>query len=215
MVTIQTIQSHARIVQHLESRVRTAISNCALPAWNLPTDSRQNPHRTAEQGIGHTARMPSIAKLSPFLWFESQAEAAVDHYTSVFPNSSIDHVARYGSAGPGPVGEVMAIDFTIFSQPMIALNGNTDQPFTYAISLMISCDSQEEVDLYWDRLLEGGKSLACGWVTDKFGITWQITPRVLNELLRNGDDDSVQRVMGAMMQMIKLDFATLEAAAKG
>jgi predicted 3-demethylubiquinone-9 3-methyltransferase (glyoxalase superfamily) len=153
--------------------------------------------------------MPPI---TPFLWFNTQAEEAMQFYTSVFPNSSVVTVTRYGDAGPGPKGSVMTAVFTLNGQQFIALNGGPHFTFTPAVSFMVHCETQAEIDRYWSQLAAGGKTDRCGWLTDKFGLSWQIVPAGLNQLLQR-DPASASRVMSALMQMDKLDIATLEAAA--
>jgi predicted 3-demethylubiquinone-9 3-methyltransferase (glyoxalase superfamily) len=156
-----------------------------------------------------------MQKITPFLWFSNNAEEAVNLYTSLFPNSKITSVARYGDAGPGPKGDVMTIGFELFGQPFAALNGNPKFPFTEATSFVVNCETQEEVDKYWDALLaDGGSPLACGWLKDKFGVSWQITPTVLIELINSSDAAKAARVMKAMMTMIKIDIAEIKGAAE-
>jgi predicted 3-demethylubiquinone-9 3-methyltransferase (glyoxalase superfamily) len=154
-----------------------------------------------------------MQKITTFLWFDTQAEDAAKFYTSIFPNAKITAVSRYGDAGPGPKGSVMTVNFQLEGQEFVAMNGGPMYPFTHAISLMVNCRTQEEVDRYWDRLVEGGKPVACGWLQDKYGLSWQITPTALMELLKDEDPQKTQRVMKAMMEMVKLDIGTLERAA--
>ena len=153
--------------------------------------------------------MPPI---TPFLWFDTQAEEAMQFYTSIFPNSSVVTVSRYGDAGPGPKGSVMTAVFTLNGQQFIALNGGPHFKFTPAVSFVVHCETQAEIDRYWDTLAAGGKGDRCGWLTDKFGLSWQIVPAGLNQLLQR-DPATANRVMAALMQMDKLDIAKLEAAA--
>jgi predicted 3-demethylubiquinone-9 3-methyltransferase (glyoxalase superfamily) len=154
-----------------------------------------------------------IQKISPFLWFDHQAEEAVHFYTSIFKNSKIELVTHYGDAGPGPKGSVMTIAFQLGGQEFVALNGGPHFKFTEAISFVVNCESQEEVDHYWEKLTEGGAEIQCGWLKDKFGLSWQIVPTILVELLQIKDAEKSQRVMKAMFQMKKLDIAALKAAA--
>jgi len=154
-----------------------------------------------------------IQKISPFLWFDHQAEEAVHFYTSIFKNSKIELVTHYGDAGPGPKGSVMTIAFQLGGQEFVALNGGPHFEFTEAISFVVNCESQEEVDHYWEKLTEGGAEVQCGWLKDKFGLSWQIVPTILVELLQIKDAEKSQRVMKAMFQMKKLDIAALKAAA--
>ncbi len=156
-----------------------------------------------------------MQKITPFLWFDSQAEEAVKFYTSIFKNSKVGDVARYGDAGPGPKGTVMTTAFEIEGQEFIALNGGPVFKFTEAVSFVVHCDSQEEVDYYWDRLSEGGQEVQCGWLKDKFGLSWQITPTILPKLIKDKDPVKSQRVMAAMMQMVKIDIAGLKKAYEG
>lgn len=155
-------------------------------------------------------------KITPFLWFDTQAEEAVSLYTSIFNNSRIGRVARYGDSGPGPKGGVMTIAFELDGVQFTALNGGPHFKFTEAISLVVHCETQAEVDHFWDKLLaDGGQAQQCGWLKDKFGLCWQIVPDRLIELATDEDPAKVKRVMGAMMQMVKLDIAGLERAYRG
>jgi predicted 3-demethylubiquinone-9 3-methyltransferase (glyoxalase superfamily) len=151
-------------------------------------------------------------KITPFLWFDDKAEAAAEFYTSIFKNSKILSVARYGDAGPGPKGTAMTVSFELDGQRFTALNGGPHFKFTEAISFVVDCKNQAEVDYYWDKLLEGGAASQCGWLKDKYGLSWQIVPTVLPELLTNPDPATSQRVMQAMLKMIKLDINKLEQA---
>jgi predicted 3-demethylubiquinone-9 3-methyltransferase (glyoxalase superfamily) len=153
-------------------------------------------------------------KITPFLWFDTQAEEAAKLYTSIFPNSKILKTARYGDAGPGPKGSVMTIEFELDGQRMIALNGGPVFKFTEAISLVVDCKDQKEVDHYWGRLLQGGRESQCGWLKDRYGLSWQIVPAVLGELLSAPDAKKAKRVMEAMLKMKKIDIAALKAAAE-
>ena len=152
-------------------------------------------------------------KITPFLWYTDQAEQAANFYTSIFKNSKIKTTARYGDAGPGPKGSVMTIAFEIEGQEFIALNGGPHFKFTPAVSFVINCDTQEEVDDFWDQLSAGGKTDRCGWLTDKFGLSWQVVPKALVELIRDPDPAKSKRVMEAMLQMTKIDIPTLKKAA--
>jgi len=153
-----------------------------------------------------------MQKLRSFLWFDGKAEEAARFYTSVFRGGKILDIARYGEAGPRPKGEVLTVSFELFGQVFVALNGGPHYSFTPAISFMVECESQEELDAYWDRLADGGKPLQCGWITDKFGVTWQITPSILLPMMQDKDSARALRVTRAMMGMVKLDFAGLQAA---
>ena len=157
-----------------------------------------------------------MQKITPFLWFDHQAEEAAKFYTSIFKNSKIKKIARYTKVGPGPEGSVMTVDFTLNGQEFVALNGGPNFKFTEAISLVVNCETQAEVDRYWKKLTAGGgKEVACGWLKDKYGLFWQITPTILTKLIADKDPDKVNRVMTAMMNMVKLDIKKLKAAAKG
>jgi predicted 3-demethylubiquinone-9 3-methyltransferase (glyoxalase superfamily) len=151
-------------------------------------------------------------KITPFLWFDTQAEEAANFYTSIFKNSRILTVTRYGDAGPGPKESVQTIAFELEGQRFTALNGGPHFKFTEAISFVVHCDTQEEVDGFWNRLTEGGKEVQCGWLKDKFGLSWQIVPKALFQLLDHPDPAKRNRVMQAMFKMKKLDIAGLENA---
>jgi len=153
-----------------------------------------------------------MQKITPFLWFDSQAEDAMNLYVSVFKNSRILSMTRYGEAGPGPAGMVMTATFQLEGQEFMALNGGPDHKFTDAISFFVDCKTQEEVDELWEKLSEGGEKGPCGWLKDRFGLSWQIVPSVLGELLNDPDPAKSQRVMKAMLQMSKIDIASLKAA---
>ncbi len=153
-----------------------------------------------------------IQKITPFLWFDHQAEEAAAFYTSIFPNSKIDKVIRFGEAGPGPVGSVMTVEFQLEGQSFVALNGGPHFKFTEAISFVVSCQTQEEVDAYWEKLSAGGAQVECGWLKDKFGLSWQIVPTVLVKLLSDPDPEKSRRVMKTMLTMKKLDIRTLRQA---
>ena len=153
-----------------------------------------------------------MQKITPFLWFNNQAEEAMNFYVSIFKNSRILSVSRYGEAGPGPAGEVMTATFQLEGQEFMALNGGPDHNFTDAISFFVDCKTQEEVDQLWEKLSEGGEPGPCGWLKDKFGLSWQIVPRLLGELMNDPDPVKAQRVMKAMLRMSKIDIAGLKAA---
>jgi predicted 3-demethylubiquinone-9 3-methyltransferase (glyoxalase superfamily) len=156
-----------------------------------------------------------MQKITPFLWFDGKAEQAAKFYTSIFKNSKIKKIARYTKVGPGPEGSVMTVEFTLNGQDFVALNGGPNFKFTEAISLVVNCETQAEVDRYWKKLSAGGKKVACGWLKDKYGLFWQITPTMLTKLIADKDPDKVNWVMTAMMKMVKLDIKKLKAAAKG
>ena len=151
--------------------------------------------------------------ITPCLWFDTDGEEAAEFYTSVFPNSRIVDVARYGSAGPRSEGTVMTVLFELDGQRFTALNGGPDFTFNEAISFEVGCEDQEEVDSFWSKLGEGGQEGPCGWLKDRFGVSWQIVPTVLNELLADPDREKSQRVMAAMLQMGKIEIDELERAA--
>lgn len=153
-----------------------------------------------------------MSKISTFLWFDTQAEEAANFYTSIFKNSKILKVARYGEAGPGPKGGVMTVVFTLDGQEFTALNGGPLFKFTEAISFAVDCKTQEEVDYFWTRLLEGGEESRCGWLKDKFGLSWQIIPTALGEMLGDRDPQKAKRVMEAMLKMKKIDVGGLKKA---
>ncbi|MFN8132382.1 MAG: VOC family protein [Solirubrobacteraceae bacterium] len=155
--------------------------------------------------------MPPI---TPCLWFDGDAEAAVELYTSIFDNSRILRTMRYAEGGRGEAGSVMAVDFELDGQPFMALNGGPGHPFTQAISLQVPCDTQEEIDRYWDALRAGGgQEVVCGWLEDRFGLSWQVFPRRLTELMSDEDPDVARRATEAMLAMKKIDLAAIEAAA--
>ena len=156
-----------------------------------------------------------MQKISPFLWFNDNAEEAASFYTSIFKNSKILDVARYGEGGPGPTGSVMTINFQIEGQEYIALNGGPHFKFTEAISFSVNCETQEEVDELWAKLSEGGQESRCGWLKDKYGLSWQVNPRILGEMLSDKDPEKSKRVMEAMLQMNKIDIKTLRQAYDG
>ena len=156
-----------------------------------------------------------MQKITTWLWFDTEAEEAAEFYTSVFPDSRITDVSRYGESGPRPEGMVMTVGFELFGREFYALNGGSNAKIDEGpgISFMVECDSQEEVDGYWDKLTEGGQEVACGWVTDRYGVSWQIVPKRLLELLADPDREKGQRAMAAMLQMTKIEIEELEQAA--
>ena len=156
-----------------------------------------------------------MQKITPFLWFDDKAEEAANFYVSLFKNSKIDTVSRYGDAGPGPKGAVMTVAFQLNGQKFTALNGGPLFKFTEAISLFVNCESQQEVDELWEKLSAGGQKSRCGWLKDKYGLSWQIIPSALGKLMSDPDREKAGRVMKAMLQMDKIDIAALEEAAAG
>ena len=156
-----------------------------------------------------------MPKITPFLWFDTQAEEAARFYAGVFRNSRINRVVRYGEAGPGAPGSVMTVDFELDGQGLVALNGGSQFPFTEAVSFSVECEDQAEIDYFWAALSQGGQTNVCGWLKDRYGLSWQIVPKKLPELVGAADPDRAQRAMKAMLGMTKLDIAALEAAAAG
>lgn len=156
-----------------------------------------------------------MSKITTFLTYDDRAEEAVKLYVSVFPNSRITKTTHYGEAGPMPKGTVMTMTFELDGQEYVALNGGSSFTFTHGVSLMVTCDTQEEIDRYWAKLTEGGKEVACGWLVDRFGLSWQIVPRILMEGIGGPDKARAQRMMAAMMKMVKFDVAALKRAYEG
>jgi len=153
-----------------------------------------------------------MQKIRPFLWFDGQAEEAANFYVAIFENSKVTEIRRYGEAGPGAKGSVMSASFQLEGQEFIALNGGPQFTFSPAISFFVTCETQDEVDELWARLVEGGTPQRCGWLTDRYGLSWQIAPRILGEMLQDKDAKRANRVMQAMLTMVKLDIAALERA---
>ena len=154
-----------------------------------------------------------MQKITPFLWFDTEGEDAARYYTSVFPNSRIVEIQRYGEAGPRPDGTVMTVAFELDGQSFVALNGGPQYTFNEAISLAVECEDQDEVDRYWDTLTDGGEPGPCGWLKDRFGVSWQIVPRRLTELVADEDREKAQRVVAAMLKMGKIEVDELRRAA--
>jgi len=155
----------------------------------------------------------TMSKITPCLWFDTEGEAAANFYTTVFKNSRITDIARYGEAGPREAGTVMVVSFELDGQPFTALNGGPEFKFNEAVSFQIPCDSQADVDYYWDRLTEGGEESVCGWLKDKFGVSWQIVASEIIELISDPDAEKAKRAMAAMMSQRKPDVAEVRAAA--
>ncbi len=153
-----------------------------------------------------------MQKITPFLWFNDNAEEAMNFYTSIFRDSKIISINRYGEGGPGPAGTVMTATFQLEGQEFIALNGGPEFKFTEAISFFVNCETQEEVDELWEKLSEGGEESQCGWLKDRFGLSWQIIPAALGEMLNHPDPVKAQNAMQAMLQMSKIDIARLQEA---
>src|SRR5579875_555459 len=184
------------------------------PPSPAPMNSRRGSRHHDDEPNVTGGRMTS----KPFitcLWFDNQGEEAARHYTSIFKNSRIGGVRRYTDAGPGPEGAVVTVDFELNGQKFLALNGGPEHSFTPAVSLVVECADQAEVDYYWDRLSEGGREIACGWVQDKFGFCWQVVPTVLMEMIADSDTRKAARATAAMLTMTKLDIAELERAYAG
>ncbi len=153
-----------------------------------------------------------MPRICPFLWFDTQAEEAARFYVSIFKNSKIVKIARYGEAGPGPKGSVMTVVFELERQEFIALNGGPQFKFTEAISFSVNCETQKEVDQFWEKLSQGGEEGPCGWLKDRYGLSWQINPVILGEMLSDPDPRKSRRVMQAMLKMKKIDIAALKKA---
>lgn len=162
-----------------------------------------------------TRPQPTPQKITTFLWFDNNAEEAANFYVSIFKNSKILNTVRYGDVGPGPKGAVMTIEFELDGQRFTGLNGGPTFKFTEAISLVVHCETQPEVDHFWEKLSEGGQKVECGWLKDKYGLSWQVVPNILPELLKEGDSAKIERVMRAVMSMKKFDIEDLKRAAAG
>jgi predicted 3-demethylubiquinone-9 3-methyltransferase (glyoxalase superfamily) len=156
-----------------------------------------------------------VQKITPNLWFDTEAEEAANFYISIFKDSEVVNVMHFGDAGPRPAGMVMTVTFRLQGLEFTALNGGPDFKFNESISFLVNCESQDEVDEYWERLSEGGEEGPCGWLKDKFGVSWQIVPTVLDVLLQDKDTERANRVMKAMLQMKKIDIAGLQEAYAG
>ena len=156
-----------------------------------------------------------MQKITPFLWFDNQAEEAMNFYVSIFRNSRVVSVTRYGDAGPGPKGTVMSAIFELEGQQFYALNGGPQFSFTPAISFFVTCETQQEVDEFWEKLSAGGRKNRCGWLNDKYGLSWQIIPSVLGKMLQDNDAEKSKRVMQAMLQMDKIEIEGLKRAYEG
>jgi predicted 3-demethylubiquinone-9 3-methyltransferase (glyoxalase superfamily) len=156
-----------------------------------------------------------VPRIIPNLWFDTEGEQAAEFYVSIFPNSKVTNVTHYTEAGPRAAGTVMTVDFVLDGQPVTAINGGPEFSFSEAISLLIECDDQDEVDSYWKALTEGGEEGPCGWLKDRFGLSWQVVPKAMEDLITDPDEGRRSRAMTAMFGMKKLDIAALEAAADG
>jgi predicted 3-demethylubiquinone-9 3-methyltransferase (glyoxalase superfamily) len=156
-----------------------------------------------------------MKKITPFLWFDSEAEEAAKFYTSIFEKSKIQSMRRFGGEGAGPQGKVMTVEFSLNGQKFVGLNEGPGHPHTDAISFVVECETQKEVDYYWEKLSKGGKEIQCGWLKDKYGVAWQVVPGDLLQWISDKDSEKKDRVMKAMMQMVKLDIKKLRQAYKG
>ncbi|WP_426165563.1 VOC family protein [Sandarakinorhabdus sp. DWP1-3-1] len=157
-----------------------------------------------------------MGSITPCLWFDTEAEDAARHYVGLFDRAAIGTISRYGENMPRPAGTVLVVEFTLRGQPFMALNGGPGVPFTDAISLSVDCETQDEIDHYWNGLIDGGgQAVQCGWLKDRFGVSWQVAPRMMSDLQRNGTPEQVGRLMQAMMGMVKLDMAALQRAFDG
>ncbi|GAA4917753.1 VOC family protein [Streptomyces coeruleoprunus] len=154
-------------------------------------------------------------RITPFLWFDTQAQEAAEHYTSIFKDSRILKVTPYPEGAPRPAGMVMTVEFEIAGQRLVALNGGPEFTFNEAVSLNVGCEDQEEVDYYWTRLAEGGEEGPCGWLKDKFGVSWQVEPRILGEMMASPEPEQAKRVTEAMLKMKKIDVQALKDAYEG
>lgn len=155
-----------------------------------------------------------MQKITPCLWFDDKAEEAAKFYTSIFDDSKVENISYYSEVGPRLAGMVMMVNFKLFGQDFMALNGGPEFKPTPAISFVVDCKTQEEIDKYWDRLSEGGKPMQCGWVQDKYGFSWQITPSILSEIMQGLDEDKAKKVFEVMLKMDKLNIEELKAASK-
>jgi predicted 3-demethylubiquinone-9 3-methyltransferase (glyoxalase superfamily) len=153
-----------------------------------------------------------MQKITPFLWFDDQAEEAMNFYVSIFKNSKVASITRYGDEGPGPKGTVMVASFQLDGQEFLALNGGPQFTFSPAVSFVVNCETQSEVDEFWEKLSQGGAKNQCGWLTDKYGLSWQVVPTILSKLLQDKDAEKSGRVMKAMLQMTKIDINALKQA---
>ncbi len=159
--------------------------------------------------------MSTIQSITPFLCFDGNAEEAARFYVSVFNNSAITHISHYPEGSPEPVGKAMVVHFHLKGQSFMALNGGPQTTFSEAVSFMVHCDTQAELDHYWEKLCEGGQPMACGWLKDKYGLAWQIVPAILEQLMKDKDPEKTSRVMQALWQMVKIDIGKIRQAADG
>jgi predicted 3-demethylubiquinone-9 3-methyltransferase (glyoxalase superfamily) len=184
----------------------------AANLWSLAALGAPNGKRLFLRSRDRRERTETMQKITPFLWFDHQAEEAARFYTSLFAGSEIKAITHYGPEGPGPKGSVMTVAFHLEGQEFVALNGGPQFNFTPAISFVVNCETQEEIDRLWDKLSEGGKPNQCGWLQDRYGVSWQIVPTILSKYLSDKDPEKARRVMKAMLQMNKMDIPELERA---
>ena len=170
---------------------------------------------TTASAQGTTEGPKAKQKITPMLWYDTQAEEAANFYCSIFKNSRVNNVARYGDTGPGPKGQVMVVSFELDGQEFTALNGGPTFKFTEAISMVVNCETQEEIDTYWEKLSAGGQEVECGWLKDKYGLSWQITPTIIGEFWSKGDQEQLDRVMGEVMKTKKFNIQKLKDAYEG
>ncbi|MEJ2509600.1 MAG: VOC family protein [Gammaproteobacteria bacterium] len=156
-----------------------------------------------------------MQRITPFLWFDTEAEEAARFYVGIFENSEVTNIARHADTGPGPAGGVMSVSFRLDGQEFVALNGGPRFKFTEAVSFIVNCETQDEIDRLWSALTDGGEEVQCGWLKDRYGLSWQIVPKALGDLMSDPDPARAQRVMQAMLGMVKLDIAALQQAAAG
>jgi predicted 3-demethylubiquinone-9 3-methyltransferase (glyoxalase superfamily) len=199
------------VVRGTLMRVRRRRARAIPSSDEFSTLRLSNP--VVRRHLSTPSREDDMQKITPCLWFDTEGEDAARFYTSVFPNSRIVDVTRYGSAGPRPEGTVMTVSFELDGQQFVALNGGPEFTFSEAISFQVSCETQEEVDTFWSKLSEGGEEGPCGWLKDRFGLSWQIIPTALPKLLGDRDAEKSQRVMQAMLGMKKIEIGALEHAA--
>src|ERR671932_209246 len=160
----------------------------------------------------HSIEGGKVKGITPFLWYDSEAEEAANFYVSLFPNSKVNGVTRYGEAGPREAGTVMTVDFELDGRPFVALNGGPEFKFTEAVSFLVTCETQEEVDELWEKPSEGGEKGPCGWLKDKYGVSWQVVPMLLEQMIRDPDPEKSQRVMNTMLEMGKIEIEPLKRA---
>jgi predicted 3-demethylubiquinone-9 3-methyltransferase (glyoxalase superfamily) len=180
-----------------------------------PQSRRIGPAAAALHDIFWSRKGGTMQRFKTCLWFDNKAEEAANFYTSIFKNSKITAISRYGDSGPGPKGQVMVVVFELDEQEYMGLNGGPKFKFSEAISIVVNCKNQEEVDYYWEKLLAGGQPQQCGWLKDKFGLSWQIVPTIIGELMSDKDPAKSGRVMKAVMGMVKLDIEAMKRAAEG